>query len=316
MYSLPENVELSVEEPIKASLQSVRRCGMHFHGAVELLLVLKGKLGLRIDKATWHLEAGDIAFVPGNQFHETFELGVPNLVVTVQIDPAMFERLDPQFRNRRFDLNTLALSRRDAPCIASIRSMIATTMWETQLKRPAWHAQVEATALQILTILLREVPHTIAAARPSIFEFDDELKLGPRLQRIVDFIYDNVEENLSLSEMACREGVSTEYLSRLFKSRTDYTFKTFVTEVRLRRSLNRLADPEVRIIDVALEGGFPNVKSYNAAFQRTFHSTPSDWRRKGPGSGETAETGQSPYLPVDENSALALVRRYLPSTPA
>lgn len=312
MHSQPEHVDLSMAEPIRAFLQSVRRCGMHFHGAVEFLLVLQGRLGLRIDHTTRHLGAGDVALVLGNQFHETFALNAPNLVVAVQIDPLMFERLDPEFRNRQFAFNDLAAARPDAPCITAIRALIATTIWETQLKRPAWRVQAEAAVLQILTLLLREVPYTVEARRLSIFEFEEDGALGPRLQRIVDFIYDNVEENLSLADMAWREGVSTEYLSRLFKARTDYTFKTFVTEVRLRRSLDMLVNPDRRIIDVAMAGGFPNLKAYNAAFLRTFHCTPSQWRTNGPGAvnGE-ADADQSPYLPVDEHAALALVRRYL-----
>jgi len=315
MHSKPEHVELSAEMPVRAFLQSVGRCGMHFHNAVEFLLVLQGKLGLRIDRVTRHLGVGDVAMVLGNQFHETFELGANNLVIAVQIDPSLFERLDPEFRNRQFAFNDLARSRPDAACVVGIRSLIAAAMWETQFKRPAWHAQTQAAVLQILVHLLRDVPYSLEARRPSIFQIDDEYELGPRLQRIVDFIYENVEDNLSLAEMAWREGVSTEYLSRLFKARTDYTFKTFVTEVRLRRSLDSLANPDTRIIDVALASGFPNVKAYNAAFLRTFHCTPSEWRTKGPGSPDGTAAGQSPYLPVDEHAAMALVQRFLPSGP-
>jgi xylan 1,4-beta-xylosidase len=297
---------------VKAFLQSVLACGLHYHSAIEFLLVLQGAINVRIEDEEREVGEGGVILVHGDTLHSTFGRGAPNLVLALQIDPQMFERLDPDFRRRRFMFNERASTKPEPPYLRSIREAMAGTLWESRLQRTGWRMLVEANILRLAAILLREVPNVVEARSNVTGLVEDERNLAPRLQRIVEHIYQNAGETLTLSGVAESEGISSEYLSRLFKAGTDQTFKGFVTSVRLRRALDLLLDQRTRILDVALASGFPNVKAFNAAFLREFDLSPSEWRRSLKVGDQACGEHGNMYAPLHQNDAMTYVRPFLP----
>ncbi|WP_114968295.1 helix-turn-helix transcriptional regulator [Rhodoferax ferrireducens] len=113
---------------------------------------------------------------------------------------------------------------------------------------------------------------------------------------------------MSISTVAQAHGLSSGYLSRLFKSETGASFDSFIGHVRLRRSLDLLSGPKPQsITDIALDCGFPNVKSLNLAFKRAFGNTPSAWHQT---RWVCSDTPVPSYADVDESNAMRLLHRY------
>jgi AraC-like DNA-binding protein len=73
-------------------------------------------------------------------------------------------------------------------------------------------------------------------------------------------------------------GVSPFHLCRLFRRETGYSLHQYRTELRLRWSLQPLAD-DVDILTVALAAGFSHHSHFTAAFRNTFGLRPSEFRR-------------------------------------
>ncbi|MES2539944.1 MAG: helix-turn-helix transcriptional regulator [Pseudomonadota bacterium] len=88
------------------------------------------------------------------------------------------------------------------------------------------------------------------------------------------------EPELSINEVALRQGVSPRYVQMLFEE-TGTTFTDFVLELRLGAALRMLASP--RYVDwsvtaIALEAGFGDLSYFNRRFKQRFARTPSDVR--------------------------------------
>ena len=81
----------------------------------------------------------------------------------------------------------------------------------------------------------------------------------------------------SLGDLAAAAGVSPFHLCRVFRRETGYTLHRYRTELRLRWSLQPLADG-VDILTVALDSGFSHHSHFTAAFRRTFGLPPSAFR--------------------------------------
>jgi AraC family transcriptional regulator len=84
-------------------------------------------------------------------------------------------------------------------------------------------------------------------------------------------------EKESVADLAGAIGVSPFHLCRVFRRETGYTLHQYRTELRLRWSLQPLAD-DVDILTVAMAAGFSHHSHFTAAFRRTFGVRPSEFR--------------------------------------
>jgi AraC-like DNA-binding protein len=82
----------------------------------------------------------------------------------------------------------------------------------------------------------------------------------------------------NVGELAAAVGVSPFHLCRVFRRETGYSLHQYRTELRLRWSLQPLADDE-DILTVALAAGFSHHSHFTAAFRKTFGMCPSEFRK-------------------------------------
>lgn len=103
-----------------------------------------------------------------------------------------------------------------------------------------------------------------------------------RLRREVDLaeaarevIAANFKCNLSLSDIARSVDSSVFHLARVFKARTGFSLHAYRTQLRLRAALDRLAEPGLDLIEIALDLGFSSHSHFTETFRRSFGKTPS-----------------------------------------
>lgn len=102
---------------------------------------------------------------------------------------------------------------------------------------------------------------------------------GPLVRSILAYIDDNISGDIRLTTMAEIYRVTPSHLSRTFKKETGNTFLQYVTEKRIEKSREMLADPTNRISDISQICGFPNPVVFARTFKRTVGMTPSCYRR-------------------------------------
>jgi AraC-like DNA-binding protein len=86
-------------------------------------------------------------------------------------------------------------------------------------------------------------------------------------------------ERITLDEIARAVHVSAFHLARVFQERTGLPVHRYLTRLRLRASLERLADGAFDLTALALALGFSSHSHFTDAFHREFGRTPSDVRR-------------------------------------
>jgi AraC family transcriptional regulator len=79
---------------------------------------------------------------------------------------------------------------------------------------------------------------------------------GDRLNRIFDYIADNLDENINLSQLAAIAGMSPHYFSALSERSTGRAPHQYVLLQRIERAKQQLRDPKHSIIDAGLDVGF------------------------------------------------------------
>ena len=106
------------------------------------------------------------------------------------------------------------------------------------------------------------------------------------VRRAVEYICSNFSRDIAISDAARELGITPAYLSRLFKSRTGYTFLEYLTCYRLRKALKLLRDPSLRINEVAYKTGFRDHGYFSQLFRRYMGVSPGRYRN---GSGREAD---------------------------
>ena len=88
------------------------------------------------------------------------------------------------------------------------------------------------------------------------------------------------EEPLQLDDVADAVDVSVFHLCRVFRRETGTTLHRHLRQIRLRHSLERVAESDSDLAAIAFDHGFSSHSHFTAWFGETFGMTPSAFRQK------------------------------------
>ncbi len=101
-----------------------------------------------------------------------------------------------------------------------------------------------------------------------------------KMRRLVDFIDDNLDRDLSLGVMAAEAEISPLYLPRAFKIAVGQSPHQYVLQRRIQKARNLLMSTDTPIADIALAVGFSSQSHLSNWFLRLVGVTPALYRRQ------------------------------------
>jgi len=103
-----------------------------------------------------------------------------------------------------------------------------------------------------------------------------------RINRVIDYIEANIDQDLSLEELAEVAHFSPFHFHRIFRAMVSETLNDFVQRVRIEKAAMKLiSNPKKSITEIALECGFSGSSAFARAFKTAFKMSASDWRSGG-----------------------------------
>ena len=93
-----------------------------------------------------------------------------------------------------------------------------------------------------------------------------------------EWIQQRLGEDVSIANWAAVCGLNSDYFSRLFKSHTGMTPKTWLIEARLQRASRLLASQDESVEEVAYHCGFHCPFHFSRSFKRRFGISPNRYR--------------------------------------
>lgn len=146
-----------------------------------------------------------------------------------------------------------------------------------------------------------------------------QLRLGtsqPKLIETVSIMESNIEEPISLDELARHVGVSRRQLERMFQKHLHCVPTRYYLELRLARARQLLLQTSISIVDVAFACGFVSAPHFSKCYREYYGIPPREERRLRGARIDEAEAavkaGVEPPLPADV--ALTFVARAQPDT--
>lgn len=103
-------------------------------------------------------------------------------------------------------------------------------------------------------------------------------KISNYVEQCKDYISRHYREKIYLDDMAEQLGLSSTYLSRLFKKETNVCIQDYVNDVRVERAANLLLYSEESISRIAEYVNFPSQSYFGKIFKSRKHMTPKQFR--------------------------------------
>jgi AraC family transcriptional regulator len=113
-----------------------------------------------------------------------------------------------------------------------------------------------------------------------------------RMQPVLEFAAAHLDEDLSLTALAARAGLSAFHLHRVFSAAAGETPKQFTLRLRLERAALLLLRGEDSVLNVALSCGFGSHEAFCRAFRRHFGTGPRAYRARGFAGGASPVQAQ------------------------
>lgn len=138
---------------------------------------------------------------------------------------------------------------------------------------PLW---ADATALQLVADVLEAA--FAGRAQPRRRKNTDAAH-AERAEAAKTYLASRLGERITLDDVASAVNASPFHFARLFRWQTGLPVHRYLTHLRLRDALQRLADGADDLTTLALELGFSSHSHFAETFRREFGRTPSEVRR-------------------------------------
>lgn len=101
-------------------------------------------------------------------------------------------------------------------------------------------------------------------------------------QKLVNYIEDNIAEDIDITTIAKSFGISPWYLQHSFKALVGDTLGGYVRGRKMNQAIELMENTSLDLIDVAIRVGFSSHEAFTRAFQKQFGMTPSKYRKDRP----------------------------------
>ncbi|HEY8462386.1 MAG TPA: AraC family transcriptional regulator [Blastocatellia bacterium] len=101
-----------------------------------------------------------------------------------------------------------------------------------------------------------------------------------KLRRVTEFIEENLERDLTLTEIAEIADLSPFHFARAFKQSTGSTPIQFLTRRRIDLAKRLLVESELPIVEIGLRAGFKNQSHFTTLFRKITAMTPRAYRNE------------------------------------
>lgn len=247
----------------------------HWHTPFEVIMPVKNGYTVVVGEQHYELREGDILLICPGIVHELF---APESGERIIFQPSL-----SQIQIRELDLlisllrPAVLITKEEFPDFHPVAQKLMLEIKEEYfLCEPYYETAIYSRFMRILVDIGRlhgALKHPVSDASNS--RQKDYLD---KFLYITNYINEHFAENLSLEQVADLAGFSKYHFTRLFKQYTDTSFYKYLNQKRIDYAKTLLLDPDLPVIDVALQCGFSSLSAFLRMFKQLNKCTPTEFR--------------------------------------
>ncbi|WP_160680171.1 helix-turn-helix domain-containing protein [Clostridium sp. C8-1-8] len=259
------------EMPVRICIESIEELSYGCNPSITLIFVIKGEITLKKGDKLYTLKEEDIILINPNTMYSILGLN-SNQVYILKLDNKYFDTYYNNFSNLIFELNSTEIKEQYVDAYDYIKNLMIKLLQISLNKKNGYLLIAKHLTIQIVIVLLNNFTVLNEVSCCSEKEYDE------RIDNIIKFVLEHYKEKISLEDIAKKFHLNKQYISRYFSRQMGITLNNFISKIRLEESINDLRNYDKKITYIALENGFPNLKSYFKAFKDAYNMTPSKYR--------------------------------------
>lgn len=114
---------------------------------------------------------------------------------------------------------------------------------------------------------------------------------NPLVERAMEYVAEHYYENLMLTEVAEKVGVTAGYLSTLFQKQLEKGFVDYLNEIRIDHACTYLQQNYLKTYEIAYKVGFNDEKYFSKVFKKIMGQSPTEYRKSSQSGKEQEEQG-------------------------
>jgi len=275
-----EKIQLDPSFPFRLWDGSSRSFPLHWHDFLEVIHLLEGKMQIYIDGTVFEGRKGDIVIVNSGMVHG-YSSNEPEYRKSIfQFGLDFFDRYlvepgDVAVQKLIFDRKTFISQEADHELHQKLENLLLSIRREYFQKEDGFHMAIKSRLYELALLFIRDLPAKMPLPREVVKHNYNRQILG----RVMSFIYSNSgNPGISLEHAADAAALSKFYFTRFFKEQTGQTFHTYLSQVRINRAKEYLADSDLPVTEIAYLCGFSSIKTFNRLFKAFTGSAPSSYR--------------------------------------
>ncbi len=234
------------------------RCLPHFHSSLEFIYVRGGEMKATLNGKTVAVQPGQIVLVPSYAVHHfSTEVESDTLILIVPLDYI------PAFKNqlqKKTFVRTVVNDRQLPSELLHILEILASD-------RYAPDSTIYRGYVQVAVGLCLEM------GQLADIETDQNNVL---VRDILTYLQEHFLENLDLQILSGHFGYSKSRISHIFNENFQTSLTAYLNSLRCRHAANLLLEGKPQL-EVALQSGFDNIRTFYRAFRQYYQETPTQY---------------------------------------
>lgn len=248
----------------------------NWHSGVEVLILLKGRIDMSCNSEVFTMEPLDTIIISPQVGHATLALEEDTTALVIHVGKDFFQQFDPNFGMYQFVLRSDESNRYNS-FFTTLRHHAAMMMLlMVNGESPTNRLDVEYHYLSLVSDIYKEI-NKVKSIHVHTKPVDITVAT---FDKMIAYIDENYKQKIELEDIAKIGGYNVNYTSQFFKRQLGVSFLEYLLRLRLREATVRLANSEDGVAHIASSCGFPDIKAFNVAFKKHFHTTPSEYRKQ------------------------------------
>ena len=247
----------------------------HWHPAPELIYSRNRDLLITIDGKKELIKAGSVFLISSYALHSVHPAPseIRQDVMSICFQSHYLERMLPQMRS-------CVVSQNGPKATDESRSKLTgyCEQLREHIEKQADFFETNQLLFTILHLIYSDFIAGTQEHEPKMIEARN------RFMDVLDYLEKHYQQPLTTQSVAAHFGYTREYFCRLFRRYGNYTFKQYLTEVRLNAVVHDLYTSDQSVGQIAMDHGFPDEKSFFTAFKKKYGVTPVQYRRNKEGT--------------------------------
>ncbi|OAB46753.1 hypothetical protein PBAT_08740 [Paenibacillus antarcticus] len=122
---------------------------------------------------------------------------------------------------------------------------------------------------EMLFLLSREIEQSVR----KVFSVDNPIAI-----RAIHFINQNMENNISLDDVAQNCNVTARYISKIFKKYVNISVNDYICIAKVDRAMNFICNTEFSITEISSKLGFSSAQYFSTVFKKYSGVTPKEFK--------------------------------------